>query len=442
MIDVVNGQPKRCLAISGGGIRAGSVSLGFLQELERTETLATIDILATVSGGGYPVYGILDQHTRYQTDLKTLLSEDGDFIKSIDNNASFISDNDFKAAIASSVYEAPWWMFWRQIISGDLPKPSALTRFYKAEIKETFSDSPSAFSDSPLRDVKVPAGFPYPIFLVSANIGTTAPEKLHIYKAIDQLELSPNLIGSKRFGYWNRFSEYFDLIDAISASASAIDTPEDETFDEIIPDFAKSMGFSVGITFPLPDGQTVYLSDGGFIENQSILPLAERKCQQIIALDVTSDPSGSFKTWDITKKRLLEVGMTLQKPIVPMNQATPFNNDTTSGWQLPSHLFSSSIETPDGEILELIIVKLGLAVNDLKSERYPMVVQDFIQNLNLDLSDGIHCNDEVKFDSRCAFPLESVVRQSYTKCEFQAYRHLGKYLAQQLTTELNEVSPH
>ena len=41
------------LAFSGGGIRSGSVCLGFLQGLARLRLLRLFDYLSTVSGGGY-----------------------------------------------------------------------------------------------------------------------------------------------------------------------------------------------------------------------------------------------------------------------------------------------------------------------------------------------------------------------------------------------------
>ena len=41
------------MSFSGGGIRAGTFAIGFLQGLSRLELLRRIDYLSTVSGGGY-----------------------------------------------------------------------------------------------------------------------------------------------------------------------------------------------------------------------------------------------------------------------------------------------------------------------------------------------------------------------------------------------------
>src|SRR5450759_5041197 len=41
------------VALSGGGIRSATLSLGFFQGLARLGLLKHVDILSTVSGGGY-----------------------------------------------------------------------------------------------------------------------------------------------------------------------------------------------------------------------------------------------------------------------------------------------------------------------------------------------------------------------------------------------------
>ena len=46
-------QPLVGIALSGGGIRSATFSLGILQVLARARTLPIVDYLCTVSGGGY-----------------------------------------------------------------------------------------------------------------------------------------------------------------------------------------------------------------------------------------------------------------------------------------------------------------------------------------------------------------------------------------------------
>ncbi len=49
----ISTAPKIGLALSGGGIRSATFSLGILQALAKLKILPRIDYLSTVSGGGY-----------------------------------------------------------------------------------------------------------------------------------------------------------------------------------------------------------------------------------------------------------------------------------------------------------------------------------------------------------------------------------------------------
>src|SRR4051812_36383962 len=53
------------VALSGGGIRSATLSLGFFQGLAKVDLARYVDILSTVSGGGYfgGFYGHLVQRT-------------------------------------------------------------------------------------------------------------------------------------------------------------------------------------------------------------------------------------------------------------------------------------------------------------------------------------------------------------------------------------------
>ena len=58
------------LALSGGGIRSATFSLGLLQSLAKTQLLARIDYLSTVSGGGYIGAFLCSLYKRRPADLK------------------------------------------------------------------------------------------------------------------------------------------------------------------------------------------------------------------------------------------------------------------------------------------------------------------------------------------------------------------------------------
>ncbi len=52
-VDQSEDGPLVGLALSGGGIRSATFNLGLLQALSRKKLLPQIDILSSVSGGGY-----------------------------------------------------------------------------------------------------------------------------------------------------------------------------------------------------------------------------------------------------------------------------------------------------------------------------------------------------------------------------------------------------
>lgn len=47
------GRPQHCLALSGGGVRAATYSIGVLQGLAEKDRLRSLDIISGVSGGAY-----------------------------------------------------------------------------------------------------------------------------------------------------------------------------------------------------------------------------------------------------------------------------------------------------------------------------------------------------------------------------------------------------
>lgn len=67
------------IALSGGGVRSGAVSLGFLMELSRTGYLRVVDYLSTVSGGGYAGAVLTAESCRIQRRQHSPEKYDSDF---------------------------------------------------------------------------------------------------------------------------------------------------------------------------------------------------------------------------------------------------------------------------------------------------------------------------------------------------------------------------
>ena len=58
----IGDRPQKCIALSGGGMRSASFSIGILAELSKAGELEKTDIMSSVSGGGYALSWFYMQH--------------------------------------------------------------------------------------------------------------------------------------------------------------------------------------------------------------------------------------------------------------------------------------------------------------------------------------------------------------------------------------------
>lgn len=436
-LPTVPGQPIYCLALSGGGIRSGAVSLGVLQRLQELGLLDDFTYVASVSGGGYPIYGILARMAAAKINLEELFKNDA-YIRKVETQSSFIPNYDYYWKIGESALRAPLHLALRGIRSPDVITNSAGATGYQVDIHHTFSGGRRGMNKSlAFFDNEELKEFPYPIFIGSANTGVRPPINSHNYRIRDLFELSPSWIGSDRTGYFRKLPQQLMLSDAISMSAAAIDAPQltydlsDEYLElkkepvsnPTLPEIAKSLSFGLGGSMILPSGEEVYIADGGFIENQAIVPLVRRGCRHVIALDATADVGAEFLSVKRARAYLIEhYGFDIDEL-----QPTGLGNDfqAKSGWALSTHTWRMiAINSVTKNKTTIDVLKLGL----VSGRDYPDPIARYLEEeADTDIFASSRCiGDSLK--ERCAFPLEQTVRQSYSKSEFSAYRNLGRYL--------------
>jgi len=413
-----------CLAMSGGGIRSGAVSLGALQGLHAANALSGYELISTVSGGGYPVYGLLDRMIRKNLSLADLLSESGDFMAGVDNESKFIGKTDiYAAAILGPTLWAP--LSWLSGAYG-AGRPT-----YKALIHRSFTGHSLPFwSGEPkldgARDIRS-RGFPTPIFGTSVSIGPGQPRDGTKYDFGHFFELSPTISGAPNIGYFSSIAEKVTLADAVAMSAAAIDTPQGELQ---LPAIAKAWNLGLGGNFYAPsisaESHNFYLADGGFIENLGLLPLIRRGCTEILAFDNSDDDSTPFDAWKKfdSKVKAGQKGWEITDNLRAENGNTP-HTEVSDGWMLPDHIWDAKLWNGDHSI-RIRIVKLGMNRDHLSA--YPESVIQFAEE-NWGGAEP-SCDDGEGLDRRCSFPLEATARQTFTKQEFRAYRHLGRWLAE------------
>lgn len=422
--------PRYGLALSGGGIRSGAVSLGVLQTLQASNVLSEFEYVSSVSGGGYPVYGLLYQMLRNGESLTNLLSDDGSFVRHAETNANFIS----RANIYGTIPLLPLWTLLGIHGHYGIAQPT-----YGAEIHETFAgESMLPIVRQPdLADAKSvqKRGFPMPVFGASASLSKGPPKKGYQYQLRDFFELSPGLSGSPSVGYFHDSTDAIKLIDAVTISAAAIDSPQGELQ---LPGMLKAMNFGLGSSFSAPTQSKTninfYLADGGFIENLGILPLLRRGCTDILVFDNSAD-SALFDAWFEFERRLAceEPGWTVSQRLQSPDRQAP-SRCKCDQWNLPSHIWSARLTNGKREV-RVTYVKLGINSNRL--EAYPSAVTNYAV-ANWSASAGTNWIKGMPLESKgaglnrhCPFPVESTSDQSYTPDEFRAYRLLGKWLAEQ-----------
>ncbi|MBK7144455.1 MAG: hypothetical protein IPH76_04340 [Xanthomonadales bacterium] len=273
--------------------------------------------------------------------------------------------------------------------------------------------------------------FPYPIFVASHNEGS-APNTGHKYSSSDIFELSPEWIGSYSVGFHHDYPARGNLTigKAIATSGAAIDTPGGEDHEQVLPQLLRKFGLGVGGALWIPESGWNYLADGGFIDNQAVMPLARRSCRKIIALDASADPSAEFAGWERLASMLAAEGMILDASLTSRTEVRANAINRRSAWDLPDHIWTGNI-VHKGESSSLTIIKLGLVPTF--HSRYPRAVQPFLAEHTSDsYSFGNGCNGRSGFQKRCAFPMQSTVSQSFTAEEFVAYRELGIFLGDEV----------
>jgi hypothetical protein len=156
--------------------------------------------------------------------------------------------------------------------------------------------------------------------------------------------------------------------------------------------------------------KSVYLTDGGHIENLGIYELLRRRCRVIIAVDAEADPQmafGSFNT--LERYALIDLGVRIDLPwqkIAEVSLATGKDIDEkgSADKKHGPHCAIGTITYPDDRRGVLIYIKASLTGDE----------NDYIFDYKRRYSD---------------FPHETTLDQLFTEEQFEAYRALGFHAA-------------
>lgn len=301
--------PQRCLALSGGGIRSASYALGALRALSNDEQLDNLDIISTVSGGGYASAWYYSHMYGYPSERSSafLFASKHAKLPFAPHGNGYLTD--FYYAVTMPAILANGLLYPLM----DLPQndnPPGLLRAYATVYRRRlvqryfFHDTTKREGEQPLTLAKLGSfirdhQLPLPIFNMTIQGRDT--NKLSAHGQI--FEATPYHAGSDYFGYW--IGEIRSSIEeTVALSGAAPDVPPTSGTLRAIRVY---LGLILGKTIwanakELRDKRNYYfLSDGGHSENLGAFPLIRRRCSEITIIDGEEDPDYNFEGYIVLK---------------------------------------------------------------------------------------------------------------------------------------------
>ncbi len=276
------------LALSGGGIRSASFSIGVLKalydkDIEGERLLNQIDIISSVSGGGYASLWAISHYLSGSTPSDTKFGEkifdDGLFVRNIcrlQSESNFVT----KKTIFTTLFGSNKKAF-------ETYEDKILNTFgnsWKQNTKENKLNALLAYVES--------EKMPYFIF-------NTTLERGELGKLGQVVEITPEYIGNPVLGYykWKQDSEMevLRISEAVTISAAGVRVK----LKRKLHNFSKEVIRRKKLT----------LYDGGYSENLGALPLIRRGVKNVIISDAEHDPGYKFGGYLELQKILRDVGI-------------------------------------------------------------------------------------------------------------------------------------
>lgn len=258
------------LSLSGGGLRASLFSYGALKALYDKDILKDVDVISSVSGGGYTAYALYTSNNR-----------DG-FGSSLFSNSSFYEETCKLVTTGNFVTTM-------QMIDAGVslnPKKEAINLYHRS-IGRTFGKNDQ---NIPLRNIsdlttEIESN-KVPFLIINATVEEPKPTGWD-----DGLfEFTPLWTGNDSYNYhhWNNGGD-FEFRRAVAISGAA---------------FAPLLKQTITTNLPNQISNTAILSDGGKSENLGAIALVKRGVKNIIIVDAEHDPKYEFGAYKNLKNRL------------------------------------------------------------------------------------------------------------------------------------------
>jgi len=342
------GLPRRCIALSGGGLRAAAYAMGSLDALQTLRQLDGVDVIASSSGGSYVNYWLtlalaqgrsLDDVFSGPTSpaLSPIRREPDALAKAWWIPAAALSTADWAltalAFATGNGFGLPMTQQTQYGKFGTLPAgklyASALHHLLTTE-----PESPQLTLEEIQRRLEGSSA-PLPVITTTVRFGsarkcdTTSAEGIAETRGQDLsaavFELTPWRVGSDGMGYAPSPKD-LKFVAAVAASAAATDDPNARRCP-----FLSVANMRLGMAndeykplpnvFPPPPLQgptmgpySIALIDSTFSDNLGAYALVRRLCEEILIIDAEHDPGLIFESYGNLKQHLAKQGLELTVP--------------------------------------------------------------------------------------------------------------------------------
>lgn len=341
------GLPRRCLALSGGGLRSAAYAMGALDALHESHWLHDVDVVASSSGGSYVNYWLTMALAEGRTQEEMFAGASSPSLFGVRQGAELLTTSFWVTPGAVTVAE--WALFLPSLLTFDpfLPgpidrklnrrdefQPYHGTSFYAGVLHRMFAP------ETDTRPWVLPAlarklaavDAPVPVFVATAREGAFEAcsedntEGLLAVRALDVartvFEFTPWRVGSDGIGYASA-PELLQTRHAVAASGAAPDDPNarrcrytgaaEYRLGLVNNRFRPAADFAPTTQAKIERQKGVFLTlvDAAFSDNLAVVPLVRRMCQEILVIDAEHDPSLSFESYVYLQQHLRRMGLEL-----------------------------------------------------------------------------------------------------------------------------------
>lgn len=341
------GLPRRCLALSGGGLRSAAYAMGTLDALHASHWLDNVDVVASSSGGSYVNYWLTMALAEGRTRDEMFAGASSPSLFGVRKGAELLTTTFWVTPAA--VTAAEWLLFlpslltYSPIIPGPIDRKLNLrdefqpyhgTSFYAGILHRMFAP------ETDTRPWILPAlarklaavEAPVPVFVATAREGALeacsedSPKGLLEVRALDVadtvFEFTPWRVGSDGIGYAPA-PQVLQTRHAVAASGAAPDDPNasrcrytgaaEYRLGLVNNRYRAAAEFAPTTQAKIERKKGVFLTllDAAFSDNLAVLPLVRRMCQEILVIDAEHDPSLGFESYVYLQQHLRRMGLEL-----------------------------------------------------------------------------------------------------------------------------------